>query len=228
MRSNTLFEDCGGPYDLTAEHMISCYENEPTTTAEEAIMAFLKSEPERYLGKRLLHVGVGNGKLAAQLSPNLSRYFGITISVPEKEAFDRRSWTPTTTVEILNKHDARMYNLVDGLFDLVIDINLKAFTCCHKHFDDMISFFAEKLCDNGSIITTETGLWFGWPGNTKRAFTPGAQTEPSVAASRVLGYEGLLNIARRFQLSLKSYPPPQTDVQLEPGEKIWVLTKRIS
>ena len=53
-----LLADCGGPRDLTPEHTISSYEGQPTSEAELAIVIFLKSEPWRYAGKRLLHVGV--------------------------------------------------------------------------------------------------------------------------------------------------------------------------
>jgi len=56
---------------------------------ERGIRPFLKSEPQRYAGKVLLHVGVGNSALPTELAADLAQYFGITISIPEIEKFEK-------------------------------------------------------------------------------------------------------------------------------------------
>jgi len=84
---DVFFADCGGPFDLTPEHTITNGESLPTSGAELAVIAFLKSEPQRYLGKRLLHVGVGNSYLPSLFAADLTQYVGITISLPEVALF---------------------------------------------------------------------------------------------------------------------------------------------
>jgi hypothetical protein len=194
--------DCGGPFDLKDENTISCWENEPTSGAETAIINFLKSQPQKYLGKRLLHIGTGNGDLAGQLGPGLSEYVGLTISLPEVEHFNRLfGGSNNLSVMLLNKYDPRAYGCVPGQFDLIVDTLLKSSACCERHFQEMMEFFSAKLLSGGEIITTQSGVEFGWRGNVKRAFTPGAQLDPSIAKFRTVGIEGLKALGKLHDLS---------------------------
>ena len=204
-----LLADCGGPYDLTPEHTISCYETQPTSEAELAIMIFLKSEPRRYAGTRLLHVGVGNCSFALEFGASLKEYVGITISLPEMELFEQKlSHFENVKAFLLNKYDPRSYGLLDGQFDIIVDTLLKSVACCDKHFDQMMMFFASKLPIGGMLITTETGLQWGWKGNTKRAYIPGAQLDPSVGKFRVLMRDGLKRIGEPLGLRLTAVTIP--------------------
>ncbi|HUD88796.1 MAG TPA: hypothetical protein VMR17_20300, partial [Xanthobacteraceae bacterium] len=88
--SDVFFADCGGPYDLTPDHTITSWESLPTSPAEAAVIEFLKSQPQRYVGKRLLHVGIGNSSLPTEFAADLAQYTGITISLPEIALFDKK------------------------------------------------------------------------------------------------------------------------------------------
>jgi hypothetical protein len=196
-----LLADCGGPYDLTAEHTISCYEDQPTSGAELAIMAFLTSEPWRYAGRRLLHVGVGNCSFPLAFCPTVAEYVGITISLPEIVSFERKlANIKNARAFLLSKYDPRSYSLLEGEFDVVVDTLLMSVACCEKHFQQMMTFFAAKLKTGGMLITTQTGVEWGWKGNTKRAYVPGAQLDPAIGQYRILTRDGLRSIGERLGL----------------------------
>jgi hypothetical protein len=202
--SPSLSADCGGPYDLKPEHTITCWEDQPTSPAESAIIEYLVANPAFVQGKRLLHVGIGNSALPLAFEHLLAAYVGITISVPEMDRFKRVLGGRENMVGLLiNKYDQREYPRIKGKFDLIVDTLLKSVACCEKHFDEMMRFFAERLTPGGKIATTENGVHFGWPGNTVRAYTPGAQVNPALASARVLGRSQLEAIGRKYGLGVR-------------------------
>ena len=222
--SGVFFADCGGPFDLTPDYTISAHESLPTSGAEVAVIAFLKSEPRRYVGKRLLHVGVGNSCFPIKFAADLAEYVGITISLPEIALFEERcAGIANATAILLNKYDQRMYMKIHGDFDIIVDTLLKSYSCCEKHFELMMEFFASKLRSGGMLITTETGVHWGWKGNTSRAYTPGAQIDPSIGKFRVLGLDNLGRLCERLGLSMRS-----VNVPIEPAvnDHIIVLTRK--
>lgn len=223
----TFFTDCGGPFDLTPDHTITNGESLPTSGAEVAVIAFLQLEPQRLVGKRLLHIGIGNCSLPALFAADLSQYVGITISLPEIALFESKlAGVKSTTAILMNKYDPRMYGSIRGEFDFIIDTLLKSYACCEKHFEQMMAFFTSKLRPGGALITTETGVLWGWRGNTRRSYTPGAQTDPAIAKFRVLGRDGLSGFADRLGLimTVAEVPNPQGDPAL--NDSILILTRR--
>ena len=221
--AEVFFDDCGGPFDLTPAHTITSYELQPTSGAEVAIIEFLKSEPLRIANKRLLHVGIGNSSLPAQFAADLAEYVGITISLPEIAVFEETfAGVENATAVLLNKYDPRMYSKLHGEFDLVIDTLLKSFACCERHFHQMMEFFALKLKRGGTLITTQTGVLWGWKGNSKRAYTPGAQLNPAVGEFRVLGIDNLAFLCESLGFAMASAEVP---IQLAMDDRIIILTK---
>jgi hypothetical protein len=219
------FADCGGPFDLTPSHTISSWESKPTTPAEATVIAFLKSRPLVYMGKRLLHAGVGNCSLPDAVAGDLAGYIGLTISLPEKQLLQQK-FVANKKVEVLlaNKHDPRTYSKIEGRFDLIVDVNLKSFTCCEKHFHALVKFYADRLLTGGLLITAESGIQFGWKGNTNVAFTPGAQLDPTVAELRVLGRHGLERLSRHFDWTL-TCARSATIAHATSDETLWLLKK---
>jgi hypothetical protein len=219
------FADCGGPFDLTPRHTISSWESRPTTSGEATVIAFLKSRPSLYMGKRLLHVGIGNCSLPDALACGLAGYIGLTISLPEQRLFEHK-FLGAKDVEVLlaNKFDPRTYSKIKDNFDLIVDVGLKSFACCEKHFLSLMEFYADRLRTGGLLITAESGIQFGWKGNTAVAFTPGAQLDPSAAEYRVLGRHGIEQLGQRFGWTL-TCAPSATIPHAMCDETIWLLKK---
>jgi hypothetical protein len=222
--NGTSFGDCGGPHDLSFAHSKSSWESKPTTCAEQAVIRYLVQWPDRYRGKSLLHVGVGNGALFAATKAALGAFTGVTISRPELDKFNREfGGLPNARVVLANKHDDRVFDAIGDRFDIIVDVNLKSFACCEKHFGRTMTYFARSLSQGGSLITAQSGLDFGWAGNTAVAYTPGADTNPLMSAHRVLGADGLLRLSVDLGLAARS-------LVIEPNsaceaETLWMLEK---
>jgi hypothetical protein len=220
------FADCGGPFELTAAHTISSFESQPTTGAETAVIAFLQQRPQLYAGKRVLHVGVGNCSLPAALADDLGAYVGLTISLPEQRLFEEKfAATEHMRVLLANKYDPREYSRIEGFFDLIIDVNLKSFACCEKHFNQLMALCTERLKSGATLITAESGVLWGWAGNTNMAYTPGAQLDPSLAEDRVLGLDGLEGLSQSFGLDLTCVVPAAISDGPAGMDKLWLLRK---
>ena len=209
--SQPLYKDCGGPYDLTPEHSITCWEAQPLSPAEATLLQYLLSNLSLVSGKRLFHIGIGNCQLPAGLRDLVREYVGITISQPELDLFNRSLANDRKMVGLLmNKYDHRQFPLITGQFDIILDTLLKSVTCCEKHFAEMMEFFASKLAPGGIILSTKNGINFGWTGTTERAFTPGSQSDPAVRESRVLGEAGLQTLADKLGLEVRWGPTGAT------------------
>jgi hypothetical protein len=224
--ADLFFSDCGGPFDLTPDHTITSWELLPTSPAETAVMAFLKSEPQRYLGKRLLHVGIGNSSLPTEFAADLAQYIGITISLPEIALFEKKfAGVENAKALLLNKYDPRMYTRLHGEFDIIIDTLLKSFACCEKHFGQMMDFFASILKSGGTLLTTEAGTLRGWKGNTKVAYTPGAQVDPSIGDFRVLRPDDLRCLCDRLGLTMNSVRISNSQGDSATEDRVLILKK---
>jgi hypothetical protein len=223
---DVFFADCGGPFDLTPDHTITSWESQPTSPAEVAVIEFLKSQPRLYMGKRLLHVGVGNGSLPAEFAVHLAQYIGITISLPEIARFEKNlAGVENAKALLLNKYDPRMYAKIHGEFDVIIDTLLKSFACCEKHFEQMMDFFASILKSGGTLLTTEAGTLRGWKGNTKVAHTPGAQIDPSIGEFRALRLDDLRCLCERLGLTMNSVKVSNAQVAAASEDRLLILTK---
>jgi cyclopropane fatty-acyl-phospholipid synthase-like methyltransferase len=126
-------------------------------------------------GKSLLHIGIGNGQMFSELREQLSSYVDLTISIPEIRQFHSRfAFEHKAVVVLANKHDPRVYPKIRGNFDIIVDVNLKSYTCCEEHFQSLMRFYSERLCAGGQIITDETGIRHSWRAAAPKLRTPRA------------------------------------------------------
>jgi hypothetical protein len=221
--SHPSFDDCGGPFDLTPAHTISSWESQPTTSAETAVISYLKRRPALYVGKTLLHVGIGNGSLFKAIGEDVEIYVGVTISIPELRLFEEWFAEQKQARAILaNKHDPREFSRIGSAFDIIVDVNLKSFACCERHFDATITYYASCLKPQGMIVTAESGVVWGWQGNTNVAHTPGAGSNALDAEHRVLGVDGLVQLGARYCLDLAAVTVGAT--QASGSETLWILS----
>ena len=118
-------------------------------------------------GAHLLHVGIGNSRLAQRFASRAERIDGITVSLNEKSHAESLG-LQHYTVYILNKHSREFAGVIAHTYDFVIDNNLASFACCKYHFHVMVESYLRLLKGHGRILTEQRGMdWYhgevGWP-----------------------------------------------------------------
>jgi hypothetical protein len=132
------------------------YSNKATTDDQARIEAVLDDivVPQN----RVLHVGVGNSKLAKRFTEKGIIVDGITIS--ETEQIHARSLSlDNYQVFIANKYHRSFVDcFVQRGFDYIVDNNLASFACCQYHFYQMIDNYLSCLKVGGKILTDQRGM----------------------------------------------------------------------
>lgn len=132
------------------------WENRSVTTDEIDILNFLNS---KNINKDLniLHVGIGNSFLATRLN-YYNEIIGITISQNEiKNAYSKN--LSNYKIFFLNKYKANSLDLFKNKkFDIIIDTNIKSFSCCNKAFKNLFNQYVNFLDYGGYIISHTSGL----------------------------------------------------------------------
>ena len=106
----------------------------------------------------ILHVGIGNSKLAERFCKLTGNVYGITISEGEKKHADSLDMD-NYTVFLCNKYHRRFISqFVDLEFDFIVDNNLASFTCCRYHFYQMLENYISCLKLGGRILTDQRGM----------------------------------------------------------------------
>ena len=108
-------------------------------------------------GAQLLHVGVGNSKLAQRFASRLRAVDGLTVHQNEKIYADGLA-IANYTVYVLNKYSREVVLLLSHRYDFIIDNNLASFACCKKHFFIMLENYRSLLRSQGRILTCQIGM----------------------------------------------------------------------
>ena len=108
-------------------------------------------------GAQLLHVGVGNSKLAQRFAGRVSGIDGLTVHHNEKIYADALA-IANYTVYVLNKYSRQVVSVLSHTYDLIIDNNLASFACCKKHFFIMLENYLSLLRSRGRILTCQIGM----------------------------------------------------------------------
>jgi hypothetical protein len=108
-------------------------------------------------GKHILHVGVGNSKLACRFASRVNVIDGLTISLAEKAHADGLQ-IDKYTVYLLNKYSREFIVTIKNKYHLIIDNNLASFACCKFHFYLMLDNYVWALQPDGSILTDQRGM----------------------------------------------------------------------
>ncbi len=117
-------------------------------------------------GTSILHVGVGNSKLAQRFASQARRLDGLTVHQNEKTQADALG-IPNYTVYVLNKYSPEFVSVLTKPYDFIIDNNLASFACCQYHFAVMFENYLRALTSHGQILTCQIGMdvyhgAFGW------------------------------------------------------------------
>jgi len=117
-------------------------------------------------GASILHVGVGNSRLAQRFASRARRIDGLTVHQNEKTHADALG-LPNYTVYVLNKYSPEFASVIANTYDFIIDNNLASFACCKYHFSVMFENYLRVLTPGGKILTCQIGMDayhgdFGW------------------------------------------------------------------
>jgi len=108
-------------------------------------------------GKHILHVGVGNSKLACRFASKVDAIDGLTISLAEKAHADALQ-IDKYTVYLLNKYSREFLVRIKNKYHFIIDNNLASFACCKFHFYLMLDNYVWALQPDGSVLTDQRGM----------------------------------------------------------------------
>lgn len=107
-------------------------------------------------GRTILHIGIGNSRLAQRFVACGATVIGTTVSPPEL-ALANSLGIDGYEVALANKH-AGMPPAEAGSVDFVVDNNATTFCCCMEHLGTMLAGYADVLAPTGQIVTDRIGL----------------------------------------------------------------------
>ncbi len=135
------------------------WEDREVTTDELDIIDFLKKS-NSFKYETILHIGIGNSFFAKNFSKN-NKIIGLTVSKKEINKANELNLT-NYNVYLCDKYSNEFKQLLSDIkFDLIIDTNLKSYSCCVDTFNYFMENLLSKLNKNGTLITSKNGMnWF--------------------------------------------------------------------
>tara|TARA_B110000914_G_scaffold67729_1_gene59177 strand:+ start:506 stop:1180 length:675 start_codon:yes stop_codon:yes gene_type:complete len=135
----------------------SYWESKNVTKDEKYIVDYLNINSEVLKNKNILHVGIGNSYIAKKLL-SYNKIDGISLSQNE---LDYASKLNLSNYNFFFQNKYAYQKLFDdklNFYNIIIDINLKSFSCCEVAFDEMFKMYVKIINKDGKIITSRTGL----------------------------------------------------------------------
>ena len=167
------------------------WENRNPTNDEVEILDYLRNNFSNQ-NLNILHIGIGSSFIANNLK-NISKIDGITISQNEILNANKLNIQNYRTF-LINKHQKDFLELIlskfNSKYDLIIDVNLKSFSCCQLSFEKVINNYSKLLNKNGLILSGTDGM--NWTGTLKPVFR--------------------FSIKKLFYKKLKEFPGPKNNV----------------
>ena len=136
----------------------SYWEEKKATTDEIEIVSFLLNYQKKNNIKNILHIGIGNSYLAKKLRKFKFKIDGITISKSEYNLAIKEG-IKNYKVFLINKYsnDLQIFKK-SRKYDLIIDCNLKSYSCCVKSFNFFFNNLNSMLKKNSLILTSRKGM----------------------------------------------------------------------
>ena len=143
------------------------WENRKETSDEVEIVEYINQNYHNEQIK-ILHIGIGNSYISSNIK-SYDKIDGITISMNEI-VHARKLGIKNYNVFFMNKLSHEAFSK-DKFFDydIIIDVNLKSFSCCLKAFDNLFLNYVTMLKENGKIITGSRGM--NWSRMVKPVFS---------------------------------------------------------
>ena len=149
--------NCSKPSFLSKKY--SYWEDRETTTDERQIIDVMLKD-KFLINKNILHIGIGNSELAKTLDSS-NKIYGVSISNSEIN-YAKSLNLENYIIFFCDKYSIKLSNIFQNIkFNLIIDTNLKSYSCCQNAFDFMMENLFNYLEPGGKIITSINGMkWF--------------------------------------------------------------------
>jgi hypothetical protein len=108
-------------------------------------------------GLNILHVGVGNSRLAQRFAGEAAWIDGLTVCRNELERANSLG-IPKYKAYFLNKYGRDFPLVIRNRYDFIIDNNLASFVCCKYHFYRMLDNYLWAMRPGGRILTDQRGM----------------------------------------------------------------------
>jgi len=113
-------------------------------------------------GSRVLHVGMGNSRLAVRFAPLVEEIVGMTVTPSElqlAQSLAIGNYRPLLWNKYCEWHDE------GAKFDAIVDNNPSTYACCFHHMMKMFAWYVSSLDQEGAILTDVAGLGHEIPGD---------------------------------------------------------------
>ena len=137
----------------------SYWEDRNLTTDEKEIISYLKNN-FNLINKNILHIGIGNSLFAKMI---LKKNFIYGISVSSNEIIKGQNLSlDNYKVFLCDKFSTYFSDLFfDKKFDVIVDNNIKSYSCCNISYNYFIENLFKMLNHNGILITSRKGMnWY--------------------------------------------------------------------
>ena len=132
------------------------WEDRKVTSDEEEIVNYI-NQNRNIKKNKILHVGIGNSFFASNIR-NFEKIDGVTISSNEINLAKNLN-LKNYNVSFLNKYSNNEFlNQKFRNYDLIIDVNLKSYSCCNIAFKKLFSDYVSILNPGGFIFTGKKGM----------------------------------------------------------------------
>ena len=141
------------------ENNYSYWEDRNSTTDEKEIISYLKNNLN-LVNKNILHIGIGNSLFAQMI---LKNNFIYGISVSSNEIIKGKNLNlDNYKVFLCDKFSTNFSNLfINKKFDVIVDNNIKSYSCCKISYYYFIENLFKMLNHNGILITSRKGMnWY--------------------------------------------------------------------
>ena len=184
------------------------WENRDTTSDEISIPEFIN---KNYFNEKLniLHVGIGNSYIALNIN-NFKKLDGISISGNEI-AYAKKFNIKNYDIFFVNKFTKDGFHLNNlNNYDIIIDVNLKSFSCCKIAFENLFSNYVSMLRNRGKIITGKKGM--NWSRQVRPVITFSFKKffhkklkEIDGPKENILKIEECYELCKKYKLKLNQY-----------------------
>lgn len=135
------------------------WENRAPTDDEVEISNYLMNKSyNRKLS--ILHIGIGSSFIAKKFQ-NIHYIDGISVSKNEILNANFLNINHYRTY-LINKHQNNFFESISSNFkkkyDLIIDVNLKSYSCCQLSFERVFNDYSKLLNMNGMILSGVNGM----------------------------------------------------------------------